>query len=235
MDFLLAPEVQAVNKTFQGGIIMLHKPFYSIIVACFLFILWAFSPGLTAQTSQTPTVKSAEPESSFQNADEFFLKKDFKAAANEIRKGAAFLKIKLKEASKEGKEELTASVQELEKLAGDVEKGTVTSREKLKDTFARSYQALAKHQYLKASESWAKKKTKETGQALTDAAQYLEQTARWSGRKLETGTAEVVNFGRMVGGKLIKGTGYGVEEVGKGINEMGREISEFGKRTGPQK
>ena len=214
---------------------MQHKTFFLFIFICFLFITWAFSPGLKAQTSQTPSVKAEEPESSFQKADEFFLKKDLKASAAEIRKGAGFLKKKTKEASKGGKEELKASVQELEKLARDVEKGRVTSEEKLKDTFARSYQALANHQYLEASESWAKKKTKETGEALTSAAKYLEQTAKWSGRKLETGTTEVLNYARMVGGKLIKGTGYGAEEVGKGIKEIGSELSKLGKKTEPQK
>jgi len=214
---------------------MQNKTFFLIIFISFFIITWTFSPGPKAQASQTPSVKAEEPESSFQKADEFFLKKDLKASASEIRKGAGFLKKKAKEASKEGKEGLKASAQELEKLAKDVEKGTVTSEGKLKDTFARSYQALANHHYLKASELWAKKKTKETGQALTAAAQYLEQTARWSGRKLETGTAEVVNDARTVGGKLIKGAGYGVEEVGKGIKEIGSELSKFGKKTEPQK
>ncbi len=214
---------------------MPHKPFVLIIFTCFLLITWAFPPGPKAQTSQAPAVKAEEPESSFQKADEFFLKRDLKAAGTEIRKGAGFLKKKVKEASKDGKEGLKASIQELEKLAGDVEKGTVTSEEKLKDTFARSYQALANHHYLKASESWAKKKTKETGQALTAAAQYLEETARWSGHKLETGTVEVVNYVRTVGGKLIKGTGYEAEEVGKGIKEIGRELAGLVKKSEPQK
>jgi hypothetical protein len=214
---------------------MQQKIFFSIFFICFLIFTWAFPPGPKAQTSPTPSVKAEEPESSFQKADEFFLKKDLKAAATEIRKGAGFLKKKVKEASKDGKEGLKASVQELEQLAKDVEKGTVTSEEKLKDAFARSYAALANHHYLKASESWAKKKTKETGQALTAAAQYLEQTARWSGRQLEAGTAEVVSYGRTVGGKLIKGAGYGAEEVGKGIKEIGRELSKLVNRTEPQK
>jgi hypothetical protein len=219
----------------KGGKTMQHKTFYLIILICFLIITWAFSPGLKARASQTPAVKAEEPESSFQKADEFFLKKDLKAAATEIRKGAGFLKEKVKEASKVGKEDLKDSIQDLEKLAKDVEKGTVISEQKLKETFARSYQALANHHYLKASESWSKKKTKETGQALTASAKYLEQTARWSGRKLETGTTEVVNYVSMVGGKLIKGTGYGAEEVDKGLKEMGRELSRLGKKTEPQK
>jgi hypothetical protein len=214
---------------------MPRKTFFSIFFICFLIITWVFSSGPKAQTSQDSSVKAEEPQSSFQKADEFFLKKDLKAAASEIRKGAEFLKKEAKEASKDGKAALNASVQELEKLAGDVEKGTVTSEEKLKNAFARSSEALAHHHYLKASESWAKKKTKETGEALTAAAQYLEQTARWSGRKLETGTTEVVNYARMVGGKLIKGAGYGADEVSKGIKEIGRELSKLVKKTEPQK
>jgi hypothetical protein len=214
---------------------MPQKTFFPVFFICFLIITWAFSSGPKAQTSQTPSFTAEEPESSFHKADEFFLKKDLKAAATEIRKGAEFLKKKVKVASKDGKEGLKASVRELEQLARDVEKGTVTSEEKLKDTFARSSQALANHQYLKASESWAKKKTKETGEALTAAAQYLEQTARWSGRKLETGTVEVVNYVRTVGSKLIRGTGYGLEEVSKSIKEMGRELSAFVKKTEAQK
>jgi hypothetical protein len=63
----------------------------------------------------------------------------------------------------------------------------------------------------------------------------LEQTARWSGRKLETGTTEVVNYARMVGGKLINGAGYGADEGSKGIKEIGRELSTLVKKTGPQK
>lgn len=211
----------------------------TLLLTCLMFLLlittWAFSSELKAKTNQEASIKTEEPESHFQKADEFFLKKDFKAAASEIRKGAGFLKQKAKDAAKDSKEGLTASVRELEKLAKDIEKGMVTSEEKLKDTFARSYQALANYQYLKASEFWANKKTKETGRALTTAAQHMEQTARWSGRKLEAGTTKVVNYVRIVGSKLIKGTSYGIEEVGKGIKEIGSELSKLDKKTEPQK
>jgi len=73
---------------------MQPKTFFLIFFTCFFIITWTFSPGLKAQTSQTSSVKAEEPESSFQKADEFFLKKDLKAAASEIRKGAGFLKRK---------------------------------------------------------------------------------------------------------------------------------------------
>ena len=175
-------------------------------------------------------MKAVEPASHFQKADELFLKKDLKAAASEIRKGAGFLKGKAKSATKDSKEGLDASAQELEKLAKDVETGGVTSEKQLKDTFARSYHALSNYEYRRASESWAKKKTRETGQALTNAAQDVEQAAKWSGRELEADTADTIEYARGVGGKLVKGAGWSVDEVDKGIKGIGSALSKLGER-----
>jgi hypothetical protein len=158
-----------------------------------------------------------------------------KAAAFEIRKGAEVLKKEVGNATEEGKKVLTASMQELEKLANDVEKGTVKSEKKLKDAFARADHALAQHHYLKASESWVKKETKNTGNALKNAAQHLEQAAKWSGRKLEAGSSEVVKGAREVADKLIKGTKWVAEEVSKGIKDIGNEISKIGEKIKPAK
>ena len=155
------------------------------------------------------------------------MKKDLKRAASEIRKGAGFLKQKAKSATKDSKEGLNTSAQELEKLANDVERGGVTSEKQLKDTFARSYHALSNYEYRRASESWAKKKTRETGQALTNAAQDMEQAAKWSGRELEADTADTIGYARVVGGKLEKGAGWTEDEVDKGIKGIGSALSKF--------
>jgi hypothetical protein len=90
------------------------------------------------------------PGEHFHKARENFLKKDFKGAASEIRKGAAFLRLEAARATKEGKVGLTASIAELERLANDVEKGTVTSAKTLDRAFAKAHHGLAKHHYLKA-------------------------------------------------------------------------------------
>ena len=105
----------------------------------------------------------------------------------------------------------------------------MTSEKQLKDTFARSYHALSNNEYRRASESWAKKKTRETGQALTDAAQDMEQAAKWSGRELETGTADTIDYAHAVGGKLVKGAGWTEGEVDKGIKGIGSALSKFGE------
>jgi hypothetical protein len=214
---------------------MHRKTFLLPIIFMFFFIITcAFAPVTKAQTTQKSTMKVEEPESQFEKAHEFFLKKDLKAAASEIRKGVAFLKQEAGSATKAGKKDLTASFQELEKLANEVEKGAVTSEKKLKDAFARAHQALANHHYLKASEYWAKKEEKKTGHALKSAAIHFEHAVVWSEHKFETGEANVIKDIHTVAGKLIEGEKWTAEEVSKGIKNIGNEISRLGQKTEPK-
>jgi hypothetical protein len=165
-----------------------------------------------------------EPESQFQNAHENFLKKDFKGAAAEIRKATAFLKLEAARATGEGKKGITASVDELEKLASDVEKGTVKSAEDMDKAFARAHHALAVHHHMQASEAWAKKETSETGHALKAAASHLEKASAWGGHKIEAAVAKVIETGRDVGEKLIQGGRWTADEVGKALKDLGEKI-----------
>jgi hypothetical protein len=169
------------------------------------------------------------PGEHFHKARQSFLKKDYKAAAEEIRKGEAFLRLQSARATVEGKKGLDASVEELEKLANDVEKGTVTSAKTLDNTFARAHHALAKHHYLKAIEYRAKNDTRRTGHALKAAAIHLEHGFAWAGHELEAGTVRVIKDTGLLAGKLVEGTGWVAEEVGKAIDKIGQEIDKLGK------
>ncbi len=209
-----------------------------LMVGLFAFLSFnqaAFTPVAYSQTAQEAQGQAAQPTSDFQKAHESFLKKDFKASAAEIRKGADFLKKEAASARDEGKKALTASVHELDKLADEVEKGVVKSDGKLKGAFSRTEHALANNYHVKATDSWAKKEIKETGHALKSAAEHMEQAANWSGHKLEAGTSKAIKVAREVSGKLVEGAGYVPEEVGKGLKSMGEAISGFGKKILPGK
>jgi hypothetical protein len=227
---------------------MRHRILWFVVALAFVAgMVWLCPANAEAQAPQKPLgdwtpyeediwiVLVDEPEFHFQKAHEFFLKKDFKAAASEIRKGAAFLKLEAGRSTAEGKKALAASADELGKLADDVQKGTVASEKQLKDAFARADHALANHHYLKASEYWAKKDEKKAGHALKAAAQHLEQAAAWSGHKLEAGALDVIDGVRAGAGKLTEGTGWAADEVGKGIDDLGKEISKLGKAIEPKK
>jgi len=169
------------------------------------------------------------PGEHFHKARENFLKKDTKAAAEEIRKGAAFLRLQAARATTEGKKGLVASVAELEKLANDVEKGTVTSAKTLDRTFARAHHALAKHHHLKAIEYKAKNDVRRTGHELKAAMVHLEHGFAWSGHELEAVSVKAIKDVGLLAGKLVEGTGWVAEEVGKAIEKIGQEIDKLGK------
>ncbi len=84
-----------------------------------------------------------EPFDQFHQAHENFFKRHYKAAAAELREGAAFLKIEAGRAAGDTKHALKASAQELDKLATATENGAVKSVHDLDNAFARAEHALA--------------------------------------------------------------------------------------------
>jgi len=176
-----------------------------------------------------------QPQHHFKRSVEDFVKKDMKASAAEIRKGAAFLKLEASRASADGKRGLMASVHELDKLACDVEKGSVNDVKKLDQAFARACHGLAKHHYLKASEAWVKKEIQKAGHDLEAAAIHLEHGLSWAGHEMEAGIVGLISKARLVGGKLIEGAGWVADDVGKAIKAIGEEIEKLGKMVEPAK
>lgn len=174
-----------------------------------------------------------EPDAHFSKAHDSFLKQDYKAAATEIRKAVAYVKLESGRAVTDSQKALNASAQELETLAKDVEKGTVKDVKKLDDTFARADQSLAKSHYVKASESWGKKLYDKTGYELKAATHSLEKAASWAGNEASAAASTAVKDGRLVTGKLIAGTGWAVDEVGKAIDSVGQGIEQLGRKVAP--
>jgi len=170
-----------------------------------------------------------EPQQHFRAAHEGFVKKDLKAAAAEIRKGAAFLRLEAARATGASKDALAASVKELDSLAGKVESGGVTAASDLEHAFARAEHALASEHLARAKESWAKKDLKRAGHALEAAATSLEHALGWAGRQGEAAAVGVIKDAGLVAGKLIEGTGWAVDETGKAIEAVGVEIEKLGR------
>jgi hypothetical protein len=174
-----------------------------------------------------------EPGKTFHEARLNFLDEAEKNAAAAIRKGAAFVKIEEASATKEIKDALVASENELEKLAQAEEKGAINSAHELDEAFARAHQTLARSYIFKASEAWTKKETAKAGQYLKAAISHLNNALAWSGQKLESSTVTAIKKSRVVAGKLIEGTGYGSKEVGKTLETVGNEIDQLGKKVEP--
>jgi hypothetical protein len=171
-----------------------------------------------------------EPSAYFYRAHENFMKKDLKAAARELRKAAAFVKLESSRATAEGKKGLDSSYNELKKLADDVEKGATTSVKDLETVFARTHYALARHHYLKAVEVQGKKNAKETGHFLRSALIHLEHGFAWSGHKLEAAAVATIKDIRILSGELIEGAGWAPDKIGSAIKWIGNETEKLGHK-----
>lgn len=204
------------------------KSYFAAAVAT-LFVAVIFSTTVFAAAESQSSI-----ENTFQRAKQNYLDKNMNSAAQQIQKGASFIKTQAEKASDKGKEALNASAKELEKLADDVKNGTVTSVKKIEETFARAYAALAFESHIKSTESWAKKQTEKAGDALDSANKYLERGFVWAGQKIETGTKETMKKSKELSLKLKKKSSVLVEDVGKGLKNAGDEIEKFGKKISPQ-
>ena len=98
----------------------------------------------------------------------------------------------------DAKKALMDSVQEPEKLAGDVQKAAVADLKELQNALARAEQARAKQHYIKPLEFKAKNDQK-TGSELQAAANYVDSGQVWLTQKMHEGVADTVNEARRVG------------------------------------
>jgi hypothetical protein len=172
-----------------------------------------------------------EPDRHFQNAHRAFLAKDYEKAAQEIRKGEAYVKLEASHARGDVKHSLNASAQELEILATDMEKGMVKDVKDADNRFGRADLALAQSHQTKAKETWAKKETVRTGDEMNAGALFLEQSAHWTASEARSGVSAVVGDTRMLAGKLAEGSKDAVEGVEKGIDNLGKAVSDLGRKA----
>jgi hypothetical protein len=172
-----------------------------------------------------------QPDQHFKNAHDSFLSRDFKKTAEEIRKGAAFVKLEDMRATGDAQQSLNASTVELAKLADEASRGEVKDVKSLDKAFARADYALALSHRAKASEGWASKDATKAGYELRAAANYLEQGASRAGGDAESGVSAGVKDTRELAGKLIKGVSVASDDVGKVMETIGQEIGMLGKNV----
>ncbi|PKN70092.1 MAG: hypothetical protein CVU52_09210 [Deltaproteobacteria bacterium HGW-Deltaproteobacteria-10] len=187
-----------------------------------------------------PLTAIAEPESKssiepiFQQAKRDYLQEKLNSSALQIKKGAAYMESQAQKASAKGKEALTASSKELEKLADDVKKGAVTSGKRMEESFARAYHALAVDAHIKSTESWTKKEAAKAGAALDSANKNLEKSFTWAGQKVEKSTQDVMKKSDEISLKLQKKGNLIAEDVANRLKDAGNEIEKFGKKISPR-
>ena len=178
---------------------------------------------------------SEEPQQHFGSAIEAYVKKDYKAAAIEIRKATGYVRLEAARVTGDAKQALDNSVAELDKLVASVEKGTIKDEKVMDKAFANANHALALAHRTKAAESWARKEYNQAGYELKAAAGGLESAGGWVGAEAKAGTSAVVAGTRALGDKLASGATWTRDEVGKGFESLGNSINALGQKIGSSK
>ncbi|WP_254508997.1 hypothetical protein [Anatilimnocola floriformis] len=176
-----------------------------------------------------------EPSLRMRQAHERFTKKEYEAAAHDMRKAAGYLQVEAQNAATGTKAALMASAHELETLATETQTGKVKSVKNMEAAFARAEHALAADHLAKAKVALNNKNHAKTGHYLSSAVAHVESGAKWAGRELETGAMATANGVRTLSGKLIEGGGFAVDEAGKGVTWVGDEVEKLGKYIEPHK
>lgn len=173
-----------------------------------------------------------EPQRHFTAAADAFAKKDYKIAANEVRKATSYIRLESARAAGDVKAGLDAVGVELGKTARALDKGTIKTEKDLDKAFADANHALALAHREQATRSWAAKSYDRAGYELKAAAYDLGIAAKWAGGEVKAGTASAITDARVVGDKLASGGVWAKDEVAKGFESLGNALNNLGMEIG---
>lgn len=184
---------------------------------------------VTAQVPEEILIRFVdEPSHHFGLAHERFLKKDYAQSAAEIRKGAAFVKLEMARSTEEGEKALADAAIRLEKLAENVESGSVKSVDEIDTVLARAEHALAFHHELKAEEYWQANDYLGTGHDLKAASMNLKNSLKYAGGNIDVEMEAVIKDANEIGQKLLEGARLEDERINAALNVLGDKIDEAG-------
>ena len=169
-----------------------------------------------------------QSERHFHHAAKRFAKGDNSGAASQIRIGAALLSLEAGREHAENQNALRSSADELDRLAGKVEHGDVSSRSELNLAFARADLALAAHYRAMADEAVRNRQHDDAGRWLKAAADSVDEATRWTGQNPPTAQAEAWDQVHALENKICSGTNWTYDEAKKGVGYLGTQIQYLG-------
>jgi hypothetical protein len=173
------------------------------------------------------------PAYHIEKAREYFLKNgDQEAAANEIRISAVFVRLEAERATTDAnKEALLAVAEQLDNMASEIEKGSISSPGEFDYNVLVAGEELANHHNAMAVALFANNETTKAGYELKAATDYTQHSYKWSGKKMEKETNGILGNGQILAGKMINGTNVAPEEANRSIKGVNNEITKLKQNT----
>lgn len=173
-----------------------------------------------------------EPQRHFSSAAALYAKKDYKAAAAEVRRASAYLRLESARAVGDAKSSLVAADAALDRTAHALETGAASSEKSLDQVFAQAEHALAVAHRAKAAEDWSRKAYDKAGYELKAAAHGLDSAAGWTSAKASAAAAASSADARSIGDKLAGGGVWARQEVAHGFEAVGTALNQLGHAIG---
>ena len=175
---------------------------------------------------------AGEPQRHFSAAAEAVARKDYRAAAIELRQGESYLRLESARAVGDVKQALDAANAGLDTMARGLDKGAVQSQAQMHKAFAAADHALALAHRARAAQSWADKGYERAGYELEAAATDLESAAAWTGAQATTAAAGATADARALGDKLTRGGVWAKDEVARTFDRLGTALDHLGASVG---
>jgi hypothetical protein len=170
-----------------------------------------------------------EPDRHFLQARLHYLQKDHEAAAADIRKAAAVLKLATSMSEGDAKKALQGSIFELEVLAAEAKAGKVRSTRTLDRIFARAYEALAAHNSTRAMEFLRNDDANRAAFHLRAAARDIDHAYAWAGVEAGDGAVAALRSAEELGRKLLEGAANAVRDALKAGAALHEELEDLKK------
>jgi hypothetical protein len=173
-----------------------------------------------------------EPQRHLGAAAAAYAKKDYRAAATEARKAAAYVRLESARAVGAARRGLEAANADLETTARAFDKGVLHVDKDMDRTFAAADRALALAHRAKAAEAWSRKAYDASGYELQASAQGLGDAAAWVGTDAKVAASAGVSAAHAVGDKLARGGVWVKDEVARGFESLGGALNRLGQSIG---
>ncbi len=176
--------------------------------------------------TQAIAVPQKVPESFFMKVKDEIAAGNTKNAATELRKSIEFLKQMESQMTDNAKVKLTPCIQDSEKMAADLDAGTIVEDKALSKVTSRVLSVLASNHQAKIMDSINKNEMKGAGHELSNTLLYLQQALSWIGQKPD---ASMMSEGMKLADTLISGGNATPVEVITLSSRLGMEIEKTGK------
>lgn len=200
---------------------------------------WQPSPsiadGLAFKDETLWVLLMEHPSVHMQRADQWLLRRDYQAAARDLRRASAYLDLAAGNAEAQQQAGLQACALELAGVADllvGTDGGGLDGLPSLSVAFARAESAIAADHQARASHALGADKPEVAGHFLSASIQHLENAVSWTGQAFVDPAATQAQALRLLAARMIEGQEEAIRQAGGGVAWVGGEVQRLQRVIG---